>query len=174
MWLSGIIGAVIGGTLADPVKNYPSMFGQNDFLTAHPYFLPNAVCTGIVMLGLTVGFLFLEETHEEKRNQSDIGLNIGRYLLRAIPFLGSKPAEDDDSEEARRLANDEKGDYLAIPTSPQMTASRATSSDEPALPTSEKDEILAQESSPEPKVAFYKSLTKQIKLIIVSYGLLAL
>lgn len=174
MLQSGIIGAVIGGTLANPVKTYPSIFHGNGFLEAHPYFLPNAVCTGIVMLGLAVGFLFLEETHEEKRNHNDIGLNIGHCLLRAIPFLGSKPTQVEESEEARRLANDEKGDYLAIPTSPQMTASRATSSDGAALPASEKDEILAQEPSLQPKVSFYKSLTKQIKLIIMSYGLLAL
>lgn len=126
------------------------------------------------MLGLAVGFLFLEETHEDKRNRTDVGLVLGRQLVRAIPCIGSSSTEDDAAEEARRLANDEKGDYQPIPTSPQMTATIATVTDD-SSPMSEKvlDEKLSQRM-PEPKVSFYRSLTKQIKLIIVSYGLLAL
>lgn len=124
---------------------------------------------------MTVGFLFLEETHQDKRNRNDVGLVLGRQLVRGIPCLGSKSPDTEDAEEARRGANDEKGDYQPIPTSPQMTATIAGSNDDAASPMSEKvvDEEMS-EPRPEPKVSFYRSLTKQIKLIILSYGLLAL
>src|SRR5690242_5809114 len=97
-----IIGAVIGGTLADPVKNYPSVFGNCAFLKEYPFFLPNAVCTAVVAFGLTVGLLFLEETHQDKRGRDDLGLKLGRQLLRAIPCLGPRSDNDLDSEDARR------------------------------------------------------------------------
>jgi len=126
-------------------------------------------------LGLTVGFLFLEETHQDKRDRADIGLKIGRQILRALPCIGSQTDESEETEEARRRANDEKGDYLAIPTSPQMNATRPSSIDESATLMSEKTPTeQVREQAVEPKVSFYRSLTKQIKLIIVSYGLLAL
>ena len=169
-----IVGAAIGGTLADPVKNYPSVFGESVFFKEYPYLLPNIVCTAVVVLGLIVGFLFLEETHQDKRNRNDIGLVLGRQILRAVPCLGTASAEDAESDEARRCADDEKGDYQPIPTSPQMLATTRLN-DEPTTSISEKTlEGETQEPKPEPKVSFYKSLTKQIKLIIVSYGLLAL
>jgi hypothetical protein len=103
-----------------------------------------------------------------------MGLVLGRQLLRAIPCLGSSTSDDTETEEERRTANDEKGDYQPIPTSPQMKASTSPTEDSSAT-ISEKD-IAANitESISEPKVPFYRSLTKQIKLIIVSYGLLAL
>ena len=166
---------MIGGTLADPVKNYPSVFGNCALLEEYPFLLPNAVCTAMVALGLTVGLLFLEETHQDKRGRDDLGLKLGRQLLRAIPCLGSRSADDVDSEDARRRAIDEKGDYRVIPNSPHMTATRKSSIDESSMPISEKlVDVEVREPSQEPKVSFYKSLTKQIKLIIVSYGLLAL
>lgn len=169
-----IIGAVIGGSLADPVKNYPSVFGNCKFFADNPYFLPNAVCTAVVILGLVVGFLFLEETHEDKRDRFDIGLAFGRQLTKMIPCMG-RSQRDGTTDEARRCINDEKGFYQPIPTSPQMTATIAGCLDESATPISDKAVGQdGQDAMPRPKVSFYKSLTKQIKLIILSYGLLAL
>ena len=56
-----------------------------------------------------------------------------------------------------------------------MTITRASSTDDSAILVSEKAvDVEIREPIPEPKVSFYKSLTKQIKLIIVSYGVLAL
>ena len=161
--------------MADPVKNYPSVFGHSVVLQKNPYILPNLVCTGVVLLGLIVGFLFLEETHQDKRDRHDFGLVLGRHLLRCIPWIGKSLCENGATEEARRVVTDEKGDYRPIPASPQLTATVAMGTDDSAIPVSEKTaevDLLHQQT--EPKVSFYKSLTKQIKLIIVSYGLLAL
>ena len=161
--------------MADPAKNYPSVFGESVFFKEHPYLLPNVVCTGFVLLGLTVGFLFLQETHEDKRDRTDVGLILGRQLLRAVPCIGSSSEDSTAADEARCYADDEKGDYLAIPTSPQITATTATASNDSTGVISEKvmDSEVLQRAT-EPKVSFYKSLTRQIKFIIVSYGLLAL
>jgi hypothetical protein len=125
-----------------------------------------------VALGLIVGFLFLEETHQDKQGRTDVGLVLGRRLLRAVPCIGHQSCEETSVEEARRIANDEKGDYQPIPTSPQMKASSGTSTEDPTASITEKSNVSGTVA--EPKVSFYKSLTKQIKLIILSYGLLAL
>lgn len=162
-----IIGAGLGGALADPVSSYPSIFGNSKLFKTFPYLLPNLVCTAVVIMGLIVGFLFLEETHQDKRHRDDIGLKIGRQLLRSMPCLGRASLDSETSEESLCSADDEKGDYRPVPTSPQMTPSTASSLDL-------ADRPVVSLEKPEPKVSFWKSLTKQIKLIIVSYGLLAL
>ena len=40
----------------------------------YPYLLPNLVCSAIVVFGLAVGVLFLEETHEDRKYDRDRGL----------------------------------------------------------------------------------------------------
>jgi hypothetical protein len=144
------------------------VFGDSDLFAKFPYLLPNLVCTAVVILGLVVGFLFLEETHQDKRNGNDIGLKLGRRLLRSMPCLGRTSPDVEEQDSHLCSADDEKGDYRPVPTSPQMTPSTSTSLDLP------EDRVVVSEKEPEPKVPFWKTLTKQIKLIIVSYGLLAL
>jgi hypothetical protein len=151
--------------LADPVKNYPSMFKKSVLFAKYPYLLPNLICTIVVVLGLIVGFLFLEETHQDKRNREDVGLQLGRRLLRSISCLGCTMPDSQGEIDHVYNAVDEKGYYQPIPTSPQMA------------PTTERTEPVSSspaEPIPEPRVSFWMSLTKQIKLIIMSYGLLAL
>jgi hypothetical protein len=49
------------------------MFPKGTIFEKFPYLLPNFVCTVIVLCGLVIGILFLEETHAEK--------NIGMILV---------------------------------------------------------------------------------------------
>lgn len=71
--LGSVIGPVLGGFLADPVKNYPYVFGNlgwiTSFLTEFRYFLPSFVAACICFCGWIFGILFLEETLEGKRPQ---------------------------------------------------------------------------------------------------------
>ncbi|KAJ2962067.1 hypothetical protein NQZ79_g2729 [Umbelopsis isabellina] len=71
--LGSIIGPILGGFLADPVKNYPSIFGNlgivTEFLTSYRYFLPSLVATSICFCGWVFGQLYLEETLNGKRPQ---------------------------------------------------------------------------------------------------------
>ena len=60
------IGPLIGGALADPVGQYPGVFGGNKFFTEYPYALPMIV-TGIIGLSASlVCILFVRETLQAK------------------------------------------------------------------------------------------------------------
>ncbi|KAJ2399909.1 hypothetical protein GGI23_002366, partial [Coemansia sp. RSA 2559] len=62
MHLGSMLGGAIGGLLADPVKNYPWLFGNSALFSEYPYLLPCLVGSSISLFGLVVGFLYLEET----------------------------------------------------------------------------------------------------------------
>jgi len=53
---------MIGGWLYSPAKRFPGLFGQNEFLKSHPYFLPCALPATFSLSACIVSFLFLEET----------------------------------------------------------------------------------------------------------------
>lgn len=89
--LGSIIGPVIGGTLAQPCDNYPSLFPQGTIFDRFPFLLPNLVCVVILCLGVAVGILFLEETHAEKKQRRDRGLKLGKFLLRKITGQTTTP-----------------------------------------------------------------------------------
>ncbi|KAJ2552126.1 hypothetical protein EV175_003434 [Coemansia sp. RSA 1933] len=57
-----MLGGAIGGLTADPVKNYPSLFGNSVLFRKYPYLLPCLVNSMICLFGLVVGFFYLEET----------------------------------------------------------------------------------------------------------------
>jgi len=79
MWSLGmIIGAAMGGFLAQPAFYYPSVFPPNGLFGKYPYLLPNLVAVGFILVAIIQGYIFLEETN---------------------PRLQSRPwhAEDDDS-----------------------------------------------------------------------------
>ncbi|TKA62982.1 hypothetical protein B0A55_10739, partial [Friedmanniomyces simplex] len=79
--LGSIVGSAIGGALADPVRNYPGTFKHGTIFESFPYVLANLVCATFVMFSLTVGILFLRETHEDKKERRDIGCEIGDWIL---------------------------------------------------------------------------------------------
>ncbi|KAJ1890277.1 hypothetical protein LPJ81_005965, partial [Coemansia sp. IMI 209127] len=63
MWhLGSMLGGAIGGLLVDPVKNYPSLFGNSVLFREYPYLLPCLVGASISLFGLVVGYFQLEET----------------------------------------------------------------------------------------------------------------
>jgi len=56
------LGPVIGGALASPATQYPSLFGGIDFFEQHPYALPGLATGFISLTGAVTVALFLEET----------------------------------------------------------------------------------------------------------------
>lgn len=170
---SSIIGAGLGGVLSDPVKSYPDFFDSNGIFGRYPYLLPNLVCTAIVVLGLVVGLLFLEETHEDKRGRIDPGLRAGRWILNSVKFWKPKEAAfkvgyfeetssflvDDDSEKPNLQA--------------RLCSTHAPIAASP--PSLVGDTQIAETAGHHTKpIAWRQGLTKQVKLIILSYGILAL
>ncbi|KAK8159805.1 major facilitator superfamily transporter [Phyllosticta citrichinensis] len=105
--LGSIIGSGLGGTLAEPVKGYPSVFSPGSLFDKFPYLLPNLFCTAIVCFSLIIGILFLEETHEDKKDRKDYGAACGRWLLRKL-----RGHEDDEVVLAAKAGYIEQTCYL--------------------------------------------------------------
>lgn len=53
----------------------------DSFASAHPYALSNIVVLVFLCLSCLIGFLFLEETNETLKNQRDVGLEWGDWLV---------------------------------------------------------------------------------------------
>ncbi|KAH8807652.1 MFS multidrug transporter [Xylogone sp. PMI_703] len=85
--LGALIGPVIGGHLAEPVKIMPSIFHKNSIYGTFPYLLPNLVVVLFIMASGFLGFFFLEESHPEKQNQPDIGRKMAIWLRGKITRL---------------------------------------------------------------------------------------
>ncbi|RMZ75093.1 hypothetical protein DV737_g5464, partial [Chaetothyriales sp. CBS 132003] len=60
------IGPVLGGALADPVKQYPGLFANNAFFAKYPYSLPTMVTSVIGLSAALVCALFVKETLQTK------------------------------------------------------------------------------------------------------------
>lgn len=170
---SSIIGAGLGGVLSDPVKSYPGFFDTNGLFRKYPYLLPNLVCTAIVVLGLLVGLLFLEETHEDKRGRTDPGLKVGQWILDTLKFWKSKQSACKVGyieETLSFLADDdvEKPNFSAGICSSHAPLTGAPPSVIVAT------EIADTNSHSTKSISWRQGFTKQVKLIILSYGILAL
>lgn len=57
-----LLGPIIGGVLADPAEQYPSLFGGWPFLVKYPYAAPGFAISFIAATGVITSLLFLEET----------------------------------------------------------------------------------------------------------------
>ncbi|KAF8846429.1 MFS general substrate transporter [Acephala macrosclerotiorum] len=85
--LGSLIGPVIGGHLADPVKNLPLMFRKGTLWEIFPYLFPNLVVAVSIMTSGLLGFFFLDESHPKMQNQPDFGRKISRCVGRKIRAL---------------------------------------------------------------------------------------
>lgn len=67
-----IIGPVIGGYLAEPVKKYPFLFQKGTIWDKFPDLLPNVVVVIFLLGGCILGLFFMEVVHPKSRDQVDI------------------------------------------------------------------------------------------------------
>ncbi|OQD70597.1 hypothetical protein PENDEC_c022G00086 [Penicillium decumbens] len=122
-----IIGPVLGGSLADPVNNFPKIFGPGSvfggkegvwWMEHWPYALPNVLSAIFIFASLLAVFLGLDETHETARYRSDWGRKLGKQIAR---FFSRRPRHyrllrtngDDDS-----LYMDGSVGAWSVPSSP--------------------------------------------------------
>ncbi|KAI1314237.1 major facilitator superfamily domain-containing protein [Xylaria venustula] len=75
--MGNFIGPVLGGTLANPSKLYPSVFPSNSLWDAYKYLLPNLVVVLLQLITLIAVFLFLKETNPKLATRPDPG---GDYI----------------------------------------------------------------------------------------------
>ena len=162
VWCIGsIIGPAVGGALADPIRQYPEIFEPGGFLEEFPYALPNLFTSAVLVIGVFVGILFLEETHAELKYERDYGRELGEKLvaLASYPFTRSS----ESSEDRRKLLE---------PHGPVTGAAYNTFSGPSSTTASVEDEPLR---TPPPKpLPLKKTFTPQIIHLIISYGILAL
>ncbi|KND87539.1 putative membrane protein [Tolypocladium ophioglossoides CBS 100239] len=95
--VAGILGPVMGGVLADPVRTLPGLFGHKavfgfQWIHDYPYALPSFMNCIFLTVVTTVVFLFLEETSKERRGKFDYGLHLGNRIKQAV-FRHSKRHE---------------------------------------------------------------------------------
>lgn len=158
-----IVGSGLGGTLADPVHNYPGYFEHGSLFDRFPYLLPNLVCAGVVILGMVIGILFLQETHEDLKERRDYGLDIGDWIL---DFFRPNQLED-KAGETLALFEDVSPAYSSSQSSPAVNPTLVGE-----LPNEAQPESLPM-SSRRRDAAVSKAFTWQVCLNIVGYGILA-
>ncbi|KAL8952608.1 MAG: hypothetical protein Q9222_001482 [Ikaeria aurantiellina] len=173
--LGSIVGPLIGGSLAEPCKNYPGLFARGTLFDRYPFLLPNIVCAGILVVGIVVGILFLEETHREKRFRRDIGLEFGKKLSslcrRRQNCESFDKCYDANLEEACALLEDEPPPgYRTTEGSPRYPASRSLS---PAAPQNGHLPARLRAQIPGLELGRQQTWTKPIILHLVSLGFLA-
>ena len=174
--LRSILGPALGGILAQPCIHFPTYFDQNSIFNTFPFLLPNLVCTVILLFGITTGVLFLQETHPDKKHREDYGIKAGNAILRAIRVVCRRA--DNDMERPVRMFKGkeaEAGMYVfdkehldAQDPPPAYRTNENTPRTSEALERAELP-TTAQTCERGSKKAF----TKQIVLIIITYGLLA-
>lgn len=164
--LGSIIGPAMGGALAKPCDNYPWLFQRNTLFDRFPFLLPNLVCVVVLVCGIVVGVLFLEETHAQKRYRRDRGLELGRWVVSKC--WGS--ADGIDSEVKGHDGETEYFDYDDAPPEYQSTESS------PCLkPVKDAQDLSEEELEGQTKTqpGVPKAFTKQVVFIIIAYGILA-
>lgn len=170
-----ILGPLIGGTLAEPCKNYPQLFARGTLFDRYPFLLPNVVCAMILVSGILIGILFLEETHQEKRFRRDVGLELGQRLLRffdrgrhADPFNKSN---DSSFQESRTLLDDEPPPgYRTTEGSPRYPSSRSLS---PAAPPYSRSQTRIRLERKDTSTGTQKAFTRPVITHIIGFGILA-
>ena len=110
-WSFGlIIGPAIGGLLAHPAENIPSIFGHSQFLLTYPYFLPNFVTALTGVIGFILLILFFPETLDDPQSLTAYISSLcmcmcGRNSNMATHTLVPSEDVDDHEEEEEGVSN---------------------------------------------------------------------
>jgi MFS family permease len=158
--LANIFGPILGGLLANPVRNYPGLFGPHStfggkdgvqWLTKFPYAAPNLLSAYILFADALLVWLFLRETLEVRKYKRDRGIEIAdqlRYYLDRFIFqrFGYAPVGLNNGPDSM---DDEELHANGVSMTP-MTPKEHAKALPPATPTP----------------PFYKALTKNVLLVL--------
>lgn len=98
-----VIGPVIGGALARPAVQYPTLFSQNGLFGYFPFLLPCIAASSISLVSVIFGFFFLHETVEDKTKS----LDLEKDLQHATDVDSSETTSDDKTVELEDLSDRE-------------------------------------------------------------------
>ena len=164
-----IIGPALGGALAQPRLSYPNIIPEGSFFDRFPFLLPNLACTVILVCGVTIGILFLKETHEDLKHRRDYGLELGELILRRVSGKPPKPRVELPLDKARDACLEET--ISLIDDDDDLPPGYRTS--EGSLQSSRTPSPSKHGRSRKPRAA-KTAFTKQVIMNIVGYGILAL
>ena len=160
-----ILGPALGGTLAQPCKNFPTIFANGTLFDRYPFLLPNLVCAVILACGVAVGVLFLEETHANKKHRRDLGIEAGRWLLKQLKV----EAGVESKEEATQAVVDGVGSRL-LDEPPECEVTKEESQVPDNRSSSSEPAHLGQDQT---LGGVKHAFTKQVVCNIVGFGILA-
>ena len=69
--LGALVAPTLGGLLAKPAEQYPSLFGNFQLFVTYPYLLPCLVSSLVSLFGFIVGFIYFEETLNRQSPMDD-------------------------------------------------------------------------------------------------------
>ena len=153
-----------------PCEAYPWLFPKGTLFDKYPFLLSNLVCVGVVILGISISVLFLEETHADMKTRGDIGLELGRRIVRRI--LGGRDATNREGKfesfsggEIDHLTNDK-------PTASYRSTegSSRVSTRTPAVMAKDTDLEIGNLAKENRVIA--KIFNRQVILVIVDYDIL--
>ena len=129
----------------------------------------------ILVVGILIGILFLEETHQEKRFRRDIGLEAGRKILshfnRQQGLRSYDKLQDANFEENRLLVEDDvPPGYRTIEGSPRYPSSRSLS---PTAPLHTRSVLAVRSPRRGVPSSVQTAFTRSVIVHIIGYGILA-
>ena len=168
------MGPALGGALAQPCDNYPTIFSRGTLFDRYPFLLPNLVCAIVLTIGVFIGILFLEETHGEKRYRRDLGVEVGRYILsrfgyRQPPVFTEKPVDINIEDYEILLEDEAPPGYRTTEGSPRLVSSRAQFPSD----TCTGSKLASRQVLGTGAKGVRKAFTKQVILNIMAFGMLA-
>lgn len=130
----------------------------------------------MVFVGVTVGLLFLDETHPDKKLQRDPCREAGRRLaafFHKTSTCNGRNAEKQALLEENRIAGYDTADFMSDSDEPLPRYQSQENS--PLLaPQDDSEPVLDVQALVEEEPAVQVIFTKPVILNIVSYGILAL
>ncbi|KAH8160069.1 hypothetical protein CIB48_g8178 [Xylaria polymorpha] len=173
--LGSIVGPMIGGALARPCISYPNIFSPGSIWERYPYLLPNLFSAFIVLIGVVNGFLFLEETHAQKKMERDRGLELGHWILSkltgfrkcTVPRDEKSKLPDRDDEMRPLIDHDEQLPTYRTNENTPASSPRLRSA---SAPTITQDSLDLTQSSEHVGVGFSKTFTRPVILNIISFA----
>lgn len=168
--LGSIIGPAMGGALAMPCEAYPWLFPRGTIFDKYPFLLPNLVCVVVLLLGITIGILFLEETHVDLKSRRDYGCELGQRMLGKLlgeEFTNSgegKYGRPFDTDAVQSIEDEAPPGYRSTEGSPRLSTTK--------IATKEEKDIEVGEVQPL-KHGVSRTFNKQVVLVIIGYGILA-
>lgn len=174
----------MGGAFAFPYLNryLSGIFQPGTIWETYPVLLPNLVSAAVVLVGLVIGILFLDETHPAKKLQRDRGRELGDRL--AAVFYKAQTCHGRNPEKQSLLGGEEWESYDAT-TAPNRVDIFADADEALPIYRSQENSPKLSPRNPVDDVARTaetelqppmkpKVFTKSVILNIICYGILAL